>query len=533
MAFRPLKSFFSTADELLQKDLRTLGSVLLTHLKSYEGLNTVYQYAGLNRGYFRAMLENRNVGLGPLPKEPEYGTRQPEVTKRMMEVWNWLERQGLLIHNDQQVADWFIISSEGEEYLTQEKLPPSPNSARVSKFAGGVPRAFLSYSWDDPEHQQWVTEFAERLHGKSGVEIIFDRWHLNPGDDKLHFMEQAVAASNFVMVVCTPTYAERANRRQGGVGYESMVITAELAEHVLTNKFIPVLRKGVWAASLPVYLKTRIGVNLSDEPYHEDEYEKLLRVLHGEPIQPPPLGSKPDFSKQPQLPLSAPATRLANALQTAPVTSGPLQRRHLRSSEFLPELNPKEIELLVSAARDSSGQISRRKAIGGDQLHVGDRAYMDSRNARSVAEWLGAVKTLVSEDLLEDVGQNGDFYRVTDSGYAAADLLVDFVRWPTNQVTVEARYFNAPTETLTLTCSGVIQLPAVYYQFRIRADLDVTRSEKESRTLLVEGADLEVINATDWKPNHVSFVIAGTNETKTFLVERTEDFKIVKFRIKG
>jgi hypothetical protein len=111
MAFRPLKSFFSTADELLQQDLPALGGVLLTHLKSYEGLNTVYQHAGLNRGYFRAMLENRNIGLGPLPKEPEYGTRQPEVTKRMMEAWNWLERQGLLIHNDQQVADWFTISS--------------------------------------------------------------------------------------------------------------------------------------------------------------------------------------------------------------------------------------------------------------------------------------------------------------------------------------------------------------------------------------------------------------------------------------
>src|SRR5262245_4792019 len=117
MAFRSLSSFIPTADELLALDLPRLGRILLLHLKSYEGLNTVYQHAGLNRGYFRAMLENRNVGLGPLPKEPEYGSRQPEVTKRMMEAWNWLERQGLLIHNDQQPADWFVISSEGERVL--------------------------------------------------------------------------------------------------------------------------------------------------------------------------------------------------------------------------------------------------------------------------------------------------------------------------------------------------------------------------------------------------------------------------------
>ena len=124
--------------------------------------------------------------------------------------------------------------------------------------ATGTPRALLSYSWDGPEHQRWVTEFADRLQGESGVRIIFDQWHLNPGDDKLHFMEQAVADSNFVIVVCTPTYAERTNKRQGGVGYESMVITAELAEHMLTNKFIPVLRKGTWTSSLPIYLKNRI-----------------------------------------------------------------------------------------------------------------------------------------------------------------------------------------------------------------------------------------------------------------------------------
>src|ERR1035438_9748271 len=97
MTLLPLKSFFPTADELLLQDLPTLGRALLTHLQSYKGLNTVYQHAGLNRGYLRAMLENRNIGLGSLPKEPEYRDRQPEVTTRMMEAWNWLERQGLQI----------------------------------------------------------------------------------------------------------------------------------------------------------------------------------------------------------------------------------------------------------------------------------------------------------------------------------------------------------------------------------------------------------------------------------------------------
>ncbi len=134
MGLQPLKSFFPTADELLEQDLPTLGGILLTHLKSYEGLHTVYQYGGLNRAYFRAMLENRNVGLGSLPKEPEYGIRQPEVTQRMMEAWSWLERQGLLIHNDQQSADWFIISSDGEKLLKQSASLRAEGEGKVSAF---------------------------------------------------------------------------------------------------------------------------------------------------------------------------------------------------------------------------------------------------------------------------------------------------------------------------------------------------------------------------------------------------------------
>jgi len=33
-------------------------------------------------------------------------------------------------------------------------------------------------------------------------------------------MEQAAATSNFMMVICALAYAERANKRQGGMGYE-------------------------------------------------------------------------------------------------------------------------------------------------------------------------------------------------------------------------------------------------------------------------------------------------------------------------
>ncbi|MGA8286592.1 MAG: deaminase [Candidatus Sulfotelmatobacter sp.] len=96
------------------------------------------------------MLENRNVGLGSLPKEPEYGARQPEVTTRMMEAWNWLERQGVLIHNDEQVGDWFTISGGAEKLLKSNEL-----AARAADGADHSPQKAnrRPFRWEDLDNR--------------------------------------------------------------------------------------------------------------------------------------------------------------------------------------------------------------------------------------------------------------------------------------------------------------------------------------------------------------------------------------------
>lgn len=247
------------------------------------------------------VLNKHNLMLGDDP----YGLARgfPDAENRDVREyllgapWTRLVNEGLLI--DPSGQGFHKVSDEGRDYLSQrESLAPTQAPIHEApKTDPENPRAFLSYSWDGAAHHQWVTAFAERLQGESGVWVIFDHWHLKPGDDKLHFMERGISEADFVVVICTPAYAERANRRSGGVGYESMVISAEMAEQLGTNKFIPVLRNGDWSSAMPTYLKSRWGINLSSEPYEEQEYEKLLRALHREPPQPPPIGRKPDFSR--------------------------------------------------------------------------------------------------------------------------------------------------------------------------------------------------------------------------------------------
>jgi hypothetical protein len=62
-----------------------------------------------------------------------------------------------------------------------------------------------------------------------------------------------------------------------------------------------------------------------------DEYEKLLRVLYGEPIQPPPIGKKPDFTKKPATGIkgtsSQPATAVSGVSTGSVSLLGPPEKR--------------------------------------------------------------------------------------------------------------------------------------------------------------------------------------------------------------
>jgi hypothetical protein len=121
--YRSLLSLIPTADELLALELPELARTLLVHLKSYEGVhgNTVYQNGRISLNNFVDTLEKRSPG-----QNSEYGNRQAEVNKALLEAWNWIERNGLLIRDPGQPLPWFSISRAGQESLS--------TSARLEHF---------------------------------------------------------------------------------------------------------------------------------------------------------------------------------------------------------------------------------------------------------------------------------------------------------------------------------------------------------------------------------------------------------------
>ena len=93
------------------------------------------------------------------------------------------------------------------------------------------PKAFISYSWSSPEHENWVLALATDLE-ESGVHVVLDKWDLREGADKFAFMEKSVTDPTImkVIVVCDQLYVEKADGRRGGVGTETQIISKEVYE---------------------------------------------------------------------------------------------------------------------------------------------------------------------------------------------------------------------------------------------------------------------------------------------------------------
>lgn len=157
-----------------------------------------------------------------------------------------------------------------------EELRPffSTNAARK-------PTVFVSYSWSPPENQRAVFGLVERLT-IDGIQVIYDKNSLHPGQDKGYFMEQALTNKeiDYVLVVCNQDYALKANERRGGVGYESEIIISQLVSKPLQTRIIPIAietdRDG--RAFLPITLQSRIYIDLT----REEGYSKLLSIVKAE-----------------------------------------------------------------------------------------------------------------------------------------------------------------------------------------------------------------------------------------------------------
>jgi hypothetical protein len=174
-------------------------------------------------------------------------------------------------------------------------------AATATNARMSTPRAFISYSHDSVEHKQWVLMLATRLRA-SGVDAILDLWELEPGADLPAFMEKNLVAADRVLMICTDNYVAKANSGTGGVGYEKMIVTADLLKTIDSKKVIPIIRQG-GTRNTPTFLSSKVYLDFSRDDQFEFGFDELTRTLHGTPLLvKPPIESRPfpELADQPK-----------------------------------------------------------------------------------------------------------------------------------------------------------------------------------------------------------------------------------------
>jgi hypothetical protein len=155
------------------------------------------------------------------------------------------------------------------------------------------------------------------------VDVVLDKWDLKEGNDANAFMEKMVSDEEIkkVILVIDEQYSDRANARKGGVGTETQIISAEVYESVDQNKFVAVIasRDLEGKAKLPVFYKSRIYIDLSDDELYGKNFEQLLRWIYDKPLNiKPEIGKKPAFldeEEQVSLGTSVAFRRLVEAIR--------------------------------------------------------------------------------------------------------------------------------------------------------------------------------------------------------------------------
>lgn len=158
------------------------------------------------------------------------------------------------------------------------------------------PIVFISYSWDNEDHKSWVMNLAQRLIS-NGIEVLLDRYDLKGGSNAPVFMEAALKKANKVLVIFTPNYKLKADKRQGGVGVEYSILNNDIYKNIAENsKYIPVLRSGTFQTSIPDFIQQFIAVDMTVDSQYEEKIRELTLIIYDKPaIARPAIGKKPDY----------------------------------------------------------------------------------------------------------------------------------------------------------------------------------------------------------------------------------------------
>lgn len=163
------------------------------------------------------------------------------------------------------------------------------------------PTAFISYSWDNIKHQQWVVDLTNKLRTK-GIVATMDLFETQQGTVNLNqMMIKNIKESDYVVIILTEEYAKKADDFQGGVGFETMLTIPDVKNNL--EKLIFIMRhNGDYTKVFPYHLRDIYAMDFSDDSQFEVKFDELIYKIHNVPLyEIQPVGEIPDLKPKKSL----------------------------------------------------------------------------------------------------------------------------------------------------------------------------------------------------------------------------------------
>lgn len=163
-----------------------------------------------------------------------------------------------------------------------------------------MPRVFLSYSHDSPQHSERVLNFARALR-EHGIDVELDQFHSDEIVDWPHWCNEQISRehSDFVVCVCTAEYKRRIDgqvppEKGRGVYWEGSLLDDDVYDDKGNRRIIPVLVDDEPEKSIVRFLRGWTHCRIRAFVLADAGYEHLLRILTGQArVKANPLGTIP------------------------------------------------------------------------------------------------------------------------------------------------------------------------------------------------------------------------------------------------
>jgi SEFIR domain len=190
------------------------------------------------------------------------------------------------------------ISINGINHLKTNGLIPAktaPNDNPKHASVDMEKEVFVTYSWDNEEHNEKVISFTNFLRDKGfNAEMDLMLSQNESAVDFFKMMHRAMTDYKKVIIVLSKGYKEKAEAFKGGVGKEYSLIIKDIESN--PKKYILVSFEEISDQIAPLGLKGRQIIDLSDKKYLNELFAKLKdeKTIEFSPIR----EKKPEIEKK-------------------------------------------------------------------------------------------------------------------------------------------------------------------------------------------------------------------------------------------